>query len=286
MSAKPSDVIRARKSLGQNFLVDRQVALRIVKAVAPLSTDIVLEIGPGTGALTQLLADRAGFVVAIEIDPRLVYELGSKIQSDRLLIVEADAMAVDLSAVLDQAAEMWKAPAEQKMAARVRVVANLPYYISTPIIERLFRLKDKIYDLTLMLQREVVERIISPPGTRQRGYLSVFVQYHCFARKLFVVPPTAFRPVPKVHSAIVNLKVEHDRLLLPEQEEGFFKFVRAAFSQKRKTILNNLNSPVLFADRSKLEEALYQAGIDPKRRAESLTLEEFRNLYITVASLL
>ena len=152
-------MIRAKKSLGQNFLVDLRVARRIIDSVSPLATDIIIEIGPGTGALTRLLAERSGYVVAVEIDPRLVEELSRSIAAPNLSIIEADALKVDWSSLIVEAITRWKNFSGSENDPRVRVVANLPYYISTPIIERLIELRGRIFDLTLMLQKEVVDRI-------------------------------------------------------------------------------------------------------------------------------
>src|SRR6185369_10445097 len=160
-------LITAKKSLGQNFLADPQVARRIVASVAPQPGDLIIEVGPGTGALTRLLAEASGYVLAVEIDRRLIEELRRAFASDRVAIIEADALAVNWNALLDSADESWRAATHADGRPRVRVVANLPYYISTAIIERLMSLGKRITDMTLMLQSEVVERIISPPGGRE-----------------------------------------------------------------------------------------------------------------------
>lgn len=271
-------MIRAKKSLGQNFLVDGRIARRIIESVSPLETDIIIEIGPGTGALTQLLTERSGYVVAIEIDSRLVEELSRSVAASNLSIREADALKVDWNSLIDEAVSSWKKIPRIEGDPRVRVVANLPYYISTPIIERLIKLRGRIFDLTLMLQKEVVDRITSQPDSREYGYLSVMVQYRAEARKLFEVPPSAFRPAPKVRSAVVRLEMKENRELSEQDEEKFFAMVGAAFSQRRKTILNNLKAArMLFSN--EIEAALQQSGIDPRRRAETLSVAEFMRLY-------
>ncbi len=270
-------MIRAKKSLGQNFLVDARVARRIVEAVFPLRTDIIIEIGPGTGALTGLLVERSGYVVAVEIDPRLIEELSHSIAASNLSIREADALKVDWAALINEAVSSWKKNSGSEIDPRVRVVANLPYYISTPIIERLIKLRGRLFDLTLMLQKEVVDRITSQPASREYGYLSVVAQYHAEARKLFEVPPSAFRPAPKVRSAVVRLEMKPSRELSEQDEEKFFAMVGLAFSQRRKTIMNNLKAArSLFPD--DIEAALQRAGIDPRRRAETLSVAEFLRL--------
>jgi 16S rRNA (adenine1518-N6/adenine1519-N6)-dimethyltransferase len=254
------------------------MARRIIASVSPLTTDIIIEIGPGTGALTRLLAERSGYVVAVEIDPRLVKELGRSIVAPNLSIIESDALKVDWNSLIDEAIARWKDLSRSENDPRVRVVANLPYYISTPIIERLIEIKGRIFDLTLMLQKEVVDRITSRPASREYGYLSVLVQYHAETKKLFEVPPSAFRPAPKVRSAVVRLEMKTHRELSEQDEKKFFALVSVAFSQRRKTILNNLKAArALFSN--DIETALQQSGIDPRRRAETLSIAEFLRLY-------
>ena len=273
-------MIRAKKSLGQNFLSDPQIARRIIDSVAPQPGDLIIEIGPGTGALTRMLTESAGWVLAVEIDTRLVNELRRKILADNLSIVEADALDAKWEALIQAGRASWQSRTRRTDEARVRVVANLPYYISTPIIERLIALRGQLFDLTLMLQKEVVERIASAPGTRDYGYLSVLVQYHCVARKFFEVPPSAFRPVPKVQSAILHLEVRERPAIEVTNEARFFALVRAAFAQRRKTILNNLKAATHTLHYSEeIDKALRAASIEPQRRAETLSIEEFSALY-------
>jgi len=274
-------LIKAKKSLGQNFLSDGRISRRIVDAVSPLGSDLVLEIGPGTGALTGLLVERSGYVVAVEIDARLIDDLRRSLAAENLAIVEADALTVNWSELIARGRESLDLlrPGRGE-PARVRVVANLPYYISTPIIERLLHLKDQVKDLTLMLQSEVVDRIASGPGSREYGYLSVLTQFYCEAKKLFEVPPSAFRPAPKVRSAVLRLDVRSRPLVDVESEEGFFKLVSFAFAQRRKTIANNLKAASgALRYRASVEEGLKAAGIDPQRRAETISVAEFGVLY-------
>ena len=273
-------MIRAKKSLGQNFLSDNLVARRIVNSVSPQPSDLIIEIGPGTGALTRLLVKTSGYVAAVEIDTRLIEELRRATVADNLLVVEADALEVNWVELISAASESWMSRTRSQDEPRVRVVANLPYYISTPIIERLLRLRRRIFDMTLMLQNEVVDRIASEPGSRDYGYLSVLAQYHCVATKLFEVPPSAFAPAPKVQSAILKLTVRDRPAVDVSDEAKFFVLVRAAFAQRRKTIMNNLKAAsgsLGFAE--KIDTALQSAGIESKRRAETLSLAEFAALY-------
>jgi 16S rRNA (adenine1518-N6/adenine1519-N6)-dimethyltransferase len=274
-------LIKAKKSLGQNFLTDARISRRIVDAVSPQQSDVILEIGPGTGALTRLLVERSGHVIAVEIDPRLADELRRSITSENLSIIEADALAVNWNEIMSTGIASLKAQrGGNSEQARVRVVANLPYYISTPIIERLIQSQGPIFDLTLMLQNEVVERITSGPGSKEYGYLSVYVQYHCVATKLFEVPPSAFRPAPKVQSAVVRLLARDRPAVDVSDEARFLAVARSSFAQRRKTILNNLKAASnALSFTQPIETALEIAGIDPRRRAETLSLAEFGALH-------
>ena len=273
-------MIRAKKSLGQNFLVDTRVSRRIVDAVSPKPADIIIEIGPGTGALTGLLAESGCRVIAVELDRRLGEELRARLaRFANLSVVWQDALRLDWEAFIHSAKQDLKPEPGNDEATRIRVVANLPYYISTAIIEKLLAQRGRIFDMTLMLQKEVVERITSGPGSRDYGYLSVVVQYYCEASMLFLVPPAAFAPAPKVDSAVVRLAVRERPAVEVHDEARFFAVVRACFAQRRKTILNNLKaaaSQMNFS--SPMEDALRAAGVEPKRRAETLSLTEFAAL--------
>jgi 16S rRNA (adenine1518-N6/adenine1519-N6)-dimethyltransferase len=275
-----TSLIKAKKSLGQNFLTDQRVARRIIDAVSPLPTDIVIEIGPGTGALTRMLVERSGHVEAVEIDARLADALRRSLKAENLSIVAADALGLDWGELITDAKSKLRFPgvADQDRK-RVRIVANLPYYISTPIIERLLSVGRRVFDMTLMLQKEVADRITTGPGSKEYGYLSVIVQYYCIATKLFEVPPSAFTPVPKVQSAVIKLTVREGPAVEVSDEAKFFALVRAAFAQRRKTILNNLKAASRALEFNQpLEAALEAASVAPQRRAETLSLEEFAAL--------
>jgi dimethyladenosine transferase len=268
-------LIKAKKSLGQNFLTDNRVARNIIDAVSPRSTDIVIEIGPGTGALTRMLAEQAGYVAAVEIDARLADELRRLVTADNLSVLTADALTVDWVNLITSVKTTVKSR-NRDAEPRARIVANLPYYISTPIIERLLSLGREVFDMTLMLQKEVADRITTGPGGRDYGYLSVMVQYYCIASKCFEVPPSAFSPAPKVQSAVIKLTVRERPAVEVADKVRFFAFVRASFAQRRKTILNNLKAASSILEFSTpLETALEAASIAPLRRAETLSLEEF-----------
>jgi 16S rRNA (adenine1518-N6/adenine1519-N6)-dimethyltransferase len=258
----------AKRRFGQNFLVDLGVVDRIITAVSPRTDETIIEIGPGSGALTSRLLEQTGRLVAIEFDRDLVPPLREKFAgAANLELLEADALTTDFCAAI--------APAE-----RARVVANLPYNIATAVLQRLIEQRSCISEMTLMLQREVVDRITAQAGTTERGYLSVLVEAYCEAEQLFDVAPHAFRPVPKVWSTVVSLRVRPKIAADVKDESLLWKVVSAGFAQRRKTILNNLReapAPIqeLLKKRGGASIVLCDACIPPLRRAETLTLEEW-----------
>lgn len=260
-----------KKRFGQNFLEDERVIERIVREVSPRTDETIIEIGPGRGALTSRLLQTTGHLYAIEFDRDLIPQLGARFNAHQnFTLIEGDALAVDLCALL-------------ATEARARVVANLPYYISTAILQRLIEQRGCLTELVLMLQREVVERITATPSSSERGYLSVLVEAYCEAEPLFDVPPTAFHPVPKVWSSVVRLRVRQQPAIDVADEHLLWRIVSVGFAQRRKTIFNNLRSAP--ADlQSRIEQvggaasALEKAGIEARRRAETLTLEEWSSL--------
>jgi 16S rRNA (adenine1518-N6/adenine1519-N6)-dimethyltransferase len=261
---------RAKKRLGQNFLVDEGYARRIVEALAPRAGETVVEIGPGRGALTALLLESGARVVAVEFDRELVALLRERFGGrEDFKLVQADALEVDFCSAVEPASE-------------ARVVANLPYNISTAILQRLLEQRRCLKEFILMLQREVVERITARPGESERGYLTVLVEAFRESEALFDVPPGAFRPVPKVWSTVARLRAR-ESAAAEVDEHLFTRLVGACFAQKRKTILNNLRSAPEEL-RVNVESAggaialLEAAGVDPRRRAEALTLEEWAAL--------
>ena len=223
-----SERMRAKKHLGQNWLVDRRYAERIVDAVAPSERDLVVEIGPGPGALTDLLVPRAGHTLAVELDRRMREPLVARHAPDRLTVVEADVLEVDLAMLVEEARRA------HPTLDRVKVAANLPYYISTPVVARIIAARAAIHDATLMLQREVVERLTATPGGKDYGSLTVFVATYCVAKRLFDVPPGAFRPQPTVVSSVVRLELRPAPAVDIADEALFDTIVRASFAQRRK----------------------------------------------------
>ena len=258
----------AKRRFGQNFLVDRNAVDRIIAAVSPQADETIMEIGPGSGALTAGLLEKTGRLVAIEFDRDLVPSLRQKFAAAaNLHLIEADALTTDFCAAI--------APAKT-----ARVVANLPYNIATAVLQRLIDQRSCISEMTLMLQREVVDRITAAAGSSERGYLSVLVEAYCEAEQLFDVAPQAFRPVPKVWSTVMSLRVRPKIAAEVKNEALLWQIVSAGFAQRRKTILNNLRAaPVsiqgLLEKRGGASIVLCEAGIPPLRRAETLALEEW-----------
>lgn len=260
--------MHAKKSLGQNFLVGTHYPQRIVAAVAPQPDETILEIGPGHGALTELLVATKANLIAIELDRDLIPELTAQFADvPNFRLVEADALEVNYGALIHP-------------ATSARVVANLPYYISTAIIQRLLEHRSQIREMTLMLQREVVERIVAKPGGKEYGYLAALVQFFCEAKKLFDVPPGAFRPVPKVTSSVVQLRVRTTPVAMVRDEAFLVEFLKAIFAQRRKTLWNNLRAAKekFKLDEVQLRAAITIANIDSQRRAETLSLVETARL--------
>ncbi|MBA4372013.1 MAG: 16S rRNA (adenine(1518)-N(6)/adenine(1519)-N(6))-dimethyltransferase [Thermodesulfovibrio sp.] len=247
----------SKKSLGQNFLYDRAILSEIIEAAGVLPDDTVVEIGPGHGTMTKLLAEKARKLIAIELDHELCVRLVGELKGfNNIDLVEGDAMKFNYEEV-----------------GRFKVVANIPYYITTPVIFRLLEAKQQLQAMTLTIQKEVAERIVAPPGGKDYGVLSIALQCYALPTLKFMVPKEAFHPVPKVDSAVVHISLRKEPLVSAEHEEFFFKVVRTAFSQRRKTLSNSLK-PFGPAVRG----ALAEAGIDPQRRPETLSIEEFKNI--------
>lgn len=262
---------RAKKSFGQNFLVDERVIDRIIRAADARGGETIIEIGAGRGALTKHLVEKDCKLVAIEFDRELIESLREEMSAlANFVLIESDALTMDFCAAIQP-------------ALKARVVANLPYNISTAILQRLIEQRRCITEMILMLQREVVERIMAPPGSSERGYLSVLVEAYCEVEKLFDVAPTAFRPVPKVWSTVARLNMRTDAPLEIKDETLLWRAVSVGFAQRRKTIFNNLRqAPPDVALRIEAKggssRVLEAARIEPQRRAETLALEEWLRL--------
>lgn len=264
-----------RKRFGQHFLVDENYIRRIIQAFAAQSGETIIEIGSGRGALTAHLVEHDVMLRAIEIDR----DLGARLERSygalpNFSLVVEDTLQTDFCALIFP-------------AASARVIANLPYNISTPILTRLIEYRACVTESVLMLQREVVERITARAGEGERGYLSVFVEAYCDAQPLFDVPPTAFNPPPKVWSSVVRLRAVKRDVMSGVNESVLWRIVSAGFAQRRKTIFNNLraisgNLSDLIESRGGINPLLEQAGISPRARAETLTLEDWTRLALSV----
>lgn len=250
-----------RRRFGQNFLADASYVDRIVAAVDPGPAEVIVEIGPGLGALTERLIARAGHITAIEIDRDLATRLGERFAPHELTLHVGDALAFDFSSLGND----------------LRIVGNLPYNISSPLLFHLARYDDSIDELTLMLQKEVVDRMTAAPARAEYGRLSVMLQARFAITRLFVVPAGAFQPAPKVESAVVRLVPLRERRPVIRDEALFARVVAAAFAQRRKTLRNALSAVADVA-------ALQGAGIDPGVRGETLAVDDFVRLANTLAA--
>lgn len=252
------------KSLGQNFLTDESVPKDIVEGAGVTSDDLVIEIGPGVGTLTMQLLNRAKRVVAIELDENLIPILQKELgDNDKFQLIHKDALKVDFNVIIG----------EEK---HVKLVANLPYYVTTPIIVKLLKERYNFESLTIMIQKEVAERIDASPNCKDYGSLSLLVQYYCDTEIIRRVPPSCFIPRPKVDSIVIRLdKLDKPRVEVKD-EKLFFEVIRSSFNMRRKTLMNGLK--VLGLPKEKLEEAFNNVGIDLKRRGETLSIEEFAKL--------
>ena len=261
-----------KKSLGQNFLIDPNILRNIVSHANLSKESGAIEVGPGIGALTEHLARAAKKVVSFEIDQRLLPVLEDTLSPyDNVKIVHSDILKADVVKVIDE---------EMAGIKDIMVVANLPYYVTTPILMKLLNDRLPIRGFVVMMQKEVADRITAKPGTKEYGSLSIAIQYYCTAEVAMIVPKTVFMPQPNVDSAVIRL-IKHDKPPVTVINEDFlFDVTRASFAQRRKTILNNLQSGLQDGKKKKelIIAALEESGIEPTRRGETLTIEEFGRL--------
>jgi 16S rRNA (adenine1518-N6/adenine1519-N6)-dimethyltransferase len=260
-----------KKSLGQNFLIDTNILHNIIAAADLGKEKAAIEIGPGIGALTEQLGRAAGKVMAIEIDQRLLPILSDTLSPyENIEIVHGDVLDLDLSGLM-----------EQKLAGfeKISVVANLPYYVTTPILMKLLEERLPLENIVVMIQKEVAERIAAKPGTKEYGSLSVAAQFYADTQVAMIVPASVFVPRPNVDSAVIRLKVRDRPAVDVDNEDVFFRVVKASFALRRKTLLNNLmNGLFLKTQKDEVVQMLTDIGIDPTRRGETLNIEEFARL--------
>ncbi len=260
-----------KKSLGQNFLIDTNILHNIVAAAELSKETAVIEIGPGIGALTEQLCRAAGKVLAIEIDQRLLPILSDTLAPyDNVEVVHGDVLKLDVRRLI-----------EERLAGydRVSVVANLPYYVTSPILMKLLEERLPLEQIVVMIQKEVADRIAAKPGSKDYGSLSVAAQFYAVPQVVLTVPASVFIPRPNVDSAVLKLTVRERPAVDVADEQMFFRVVRASFAQRRKTLINNLIANLFGKERKELaHKVLEQTAIDPSRRGETLTIEEFARL--------
>lgn len=259
-----------QKKFGQNFLIDTHVLDKIIRSAEITKDDFVLEIGPGIGTMTQYLACAAGKVVAVEVDRALIPILADTLDGyDNVTVINEDVLKVDIAKLAE----------EQNGGRPIKVVANLPYYITTPIIMGLFEKNVPIKSITVMVQKEVADRMQVGPGTKDYGALSLAVQYYAKPYIVANVPPNCFMPRPKVGSAVIRLERYEEPPVQVKDERLMFRIIRASFNQRRKTLANGLkNSPELDFTKEEIEAAIETLGKGASVRGEALTLKEFARL--------
>ncbi len=260
-----------QKKFGQNFLIDTHVLERIIDESGITKDDMVLEIGPGIGTMTQYLCENAREVVAVEIDKMLIPILTEDTlkEYDNVTVINDDILKVDVCKIVE----------ERNGGKPIKVVANLPYYITTPIIMGLFENHVPVESITIMVQKEVADRMQAGPGSKEYGALSLAVQYYSSAKVVANVPPNCFMPRPNVGSAVIRLTTHKERPVNPKNEQLMFRIIRAAFNQRRKTLLNSLNNaPDVPATKEAVSKALDELGLSQTIRGEALSLEEFAKL--------
>jgi len=255
-----------KKRLGQHFLVDPNILNKVLRTARVGKEDVVLEVGPGLGEMTLALAHRVKKVIAVEIDPKLVAILNKKVKGyPNVEVVRSDILKIDFKHFF------------KKEGYPIKVVANLPYQISTPLLFRFIESKDAFSTFTLMLQKEVAERLVAPPGGKEYGPLSIFAQLFLDLSIRFLIKPTAFFPPPKVESAVIHMVWKEKPMIEKKDEEWFKRVVKGCFGYRRKTLLNALKHSQLSLPES-IESRMEKIGIDPRRRPETLAIDEFVRL--------
>ena len=261
--------ISANKDLGQNFLIDDNVIENIVEAAEINEKDFVIEIGPGLGTLTSRLVEKAGKVIAIELDKKMLQILNDRFALyNNFSLINQDVLKVDLNELIQK---------ENAQNYTVKIVANLPYYITTPIIMKLLEEKLNIDSITVMVQKEVADRLTETPGGKNTGAITYCVYYYAQPQEVLTVPNTSFVPEPKVNSEVIKLNIRKEPPVVLKDEKMFFKVVKASFMQRRKTLLNGLaNSGIV--SKEKLKEILQELNLSDNIRGESLSIEKFAEI--------
>lgn len=264
--------IRADKSLGQNFLVDENVVESIVKGAEIAKNDLVIEIGPGLGTLTKYLLDKAGKVICIELDKRMIEILNDRFSLyDNFELINDDVLKVDLNQLIAN-------EKKSKNIDNVKVVANLPYYITTPIVMKLLESNLDIESITIMIQKEVAERLTANPGENKAGAITYSVYYYCTSEKILEVPNTSFIPEPEVTSEVIKLNLRKESIIDVEDKNKLFSIVKNAFTQRRKTLLNVLTNTKVFENKEQGKQILEELNLDINIRPENLTLQDYAKL--------
>lgn len=260
--------IHANKNLGQNFLVDDETVAGIIEAADINKGDLVIEIGPGLGTITKELLERAGKVICIELDERMIHILNDRFSLyNNFELINEDVLKVDLQTLMDK--EKYKSN---------KIVANLPYYITTPIIMKLLEEKLEIETITVMIQKEVAERLVAEPGKGESGAITYAIHYYTKPRTILQVPNTAFIPAPKVNSSVIQLEVQKQPRVEVANEANLFELIKMAFMQKRKTLVNALTNSNKYGSKEQIEKTIQEIGLDLKIRPEKLTLEQYAEL--------
>ena len=267
--------ISASKKLGQNFLVDDSVIESIIESAEVNKKDLIIEIGPGLGTLTSKLLENAGKVIAVELDDRMISILKERFKLyHNFILLHEDILKVNLQELIKQNKENLE---------KVKIVANLPYYITTPIIMKLLEDRLEIDSITVMVQKEVADRITAVPGEKSSGAITYSINYYAEAEKVVFVNKDSFIPSPEVNSEVIKLHIRKEPVVKVLNEEIFFKVIKASFMQRRKTLLNGLSNAGVLKNKEKLKEILNNMGLNNEVRGETLTIEQFAELANSIA---
>lgn len=261
--------IYANKSLGQNFLIDENVVENIVNSANITSEDLVIEIGPGLGTLTKELLKKAGKVICVELDTKMIKILKDRFEN--LEIINNDILKVDLNNIINE-------NLKNSSLKYAKIVANLPYYITTPIIMKLLEDKLNIESITVMIQKEVADRLIAIPGDKLSGAITYSIYYYAVAESIMEVPNNSFLPEPEVTSKVIKLNLRKEPTIKVKDEELMFKIIKLAFMQRRKTLLNSLSNGNIFESKEQISNMLNELNIDKNIRGEALTIEQFAEI--------